>query len=87
MRRGKMHCAESVTIPAGFFKTLDALADDMRLAIECISIFGGVPVPLAKAILRNIDPAIAAINMALKSRDQGSRRAPSGRGQRKAASA
>ena len=45
---------------------LSALAADMELALDCIRTFGGVPLPVARAILRNIEPAHAAIDMAIR---------------------
>ena len=45
--------------------SLEVLASDMLLAIECVEIFGGIPRPVAEAIVRNIDPIVAAIDQAL----------------------
>ena len=66
---GHARCFEgdqSVVIPSGFNCVLDDLAADLELAIECKDLFGFVPVPVAKAILRNIEPAHAAIDMAMR---------------------
>ena len=52
-------------VPDEFSDVLKVLSDDLRLALECIQTFGGVPIPVAKAILRNIEPAHAAIDMAI----------------------
>jgi hypothetical protein len=52
-------------IPSEFGDCLKALSADLQLAIDCIDMFGGVPVPVAKAILRNMEPAHAALDMAL----------------------
>ena len=35
-------------------------------ALECKRLFGVVPMPVTKAILRNIEPAHAAIDMAIR---------------------
>lgn len=55
-----------VNIPAEFNSALTALCGDLQLALECIKLFGGVPIPVAKAILRNAEPAHAAIDMAVR---------------------
>jgi len=39
---------------------------DLQLALDCIAIWGAIPIPVAKAILRNIEPAHAAIDMAIR---------------------
>jgi hypothetical protein len=68
--RGRARCFDqaggNVEIPTLFGCVLDDLAADLELAIECNRLFGVVPVPVAKAILRNIEPARAAIDMAIR---------------------
>ena len=54
------------TVPSEFGEVLDVLANDLQLALDCIRIWGGVPLPVATAILRNIDPAHAAFDMAIR---------------------
>lgn len=53
-------------VPSEFGDCLKTLCCDMQLALDCIDEFGGVPVPVAKAILRNMEPAHAAIDMAIR---------------------
>lgn len=57
-----------IALPAEFSGTLQALRCDLDLAESCIEVFGGLPVPVAKAIQRNLEPAQAALDLALKSR-------------------
>jgi hypothetical protein len=38
----------------------------MWLAIECLDQFGGIPLPVAREILRNMEPARAAIDMCVR---------------------
>ena len=56
----------AVKIPAEFDEVLTALCAYMQLALDCIQLLGGVPGPVAQAILRNIEPAQAAIDWALR---------------------
>ena len=69
---GDMRCVTRsgalVAIPAEFKDTLQTLRCDIELALECIQVWGGVPLPVAKAILRGMDQAVAAIDLGLKSR-------------------
>jgi hypothetical protein len=65
-----------VTIPGGlveispeFTGALTEISDDIYLALEYIELFGGVPKPVAQAILRNLGPVETAIDMALRSKD------------------
>ena len=53
-------------VPSAFEDLFTALSADMQLALDCMKLFGGVPVPVAQAILRNMEPAHAAIDMALR---------------------
>lgn len=53
-------------IPAEFGGSLRTLDGDLRLALDCIEVFGGIPIPVAKAILRGMEPAHTAIDMAIK---------------------
>lgn len=50
-------------IPAEFGETLTAMCDDLALAEECVALFGGVPIPVAKAILRHMDLARAVLGL------------------------
>ncbi|MGO8759338.1 MAG: hypothetical protein ACLQG3_14560 [Terracidiphilus sp.] len=54
-------------VPREFSTTLRTLCSDLELALDCIEVFGGVPLSVARAILRNIDPAQAALDLAFKS--------------------
>jgi hypothetical protein len=66
---GDVQCASSkliAAIPSEFAEALTALTADLELALDCLRIFHGVPIPVAKAILRNIEPAQAAIDMAVR---------------------
>ena len=51
------HCATCegiVTTPPGFSAELDALIGDMRLALGCIGIFGGIPIPVKQDLIRKM---------------------------------
>jgi len=66
---GRARCINAgtaVEIPFLFGDALTNLAADLELAIECKRLFGVVPMPVTKAILRNIEPAHAAIDMAIR---------------------
>jgi hypothetical protein len=66
--RGQIRCVSPqavAAIPAEFERVLDELCDEIRLALECIALFGGVPIPVARAILRRMEPAHAAIDLRL----------------------
>ena len=68
-QHGKPQCVSAKAVPAipsEFGDCLKTLCADMQLALDCIDEFGGVPVPVAKAILRNMEPAHAAIDMAVR---------------------
>lgn len=54
------------TIPSEFGDCLKTLCSDLQLALDCIELFGGVPECVAKAVLRNMEPAHAAIDMAVR---------------------
>jgi hypothetical protein len=68
---GDMKCvtrsASVVAIPAEFRDALRRLRSDLDLALECIELWGGVPVPVTRAILRGTDQTIAALGAGLKS--------------------
>lgn len=67
--QGKPQCVSCKAIagvPSEFIGTLNALCADMELALECLEQFGGIPVPVAKAILRNMEPAYAAIDICVR---------------------
>jgi len=66
---GGMKCISAkavAAVPSEFTDVLTALSVDLELALDCLRIFQGVPIPVAKAILRNIEPAHAAIDMAIR---------------------
>jgi hypothetical protein len=60
-----------IALPSEFATTLQALRADLDLALECIEVFHGIPIPVAKAIQRNLEPAQAALDLALKSGEAG----------------
>jgi hypothetical protein len=62
----EMHYNAVAQIPADFGDTLNVLINDLQLALDCIDLFGGVPVPVAQSIIRKIEPAHAAIDMAVR---------------------
>jgi len=53
-------------VPAEFTGVLTALSGDLQLALDCIPVFGGMPIQVARALLRNLEPARAAIDYAIK---------------------
>ena len=55
-----------IRIPVEFNGTLQTLDRDLRLALDCVEVFGGIPIPVLQAILRSIEPAQAALDMALR---------------------
>lgn len=57
-------------IPTEFKSALQALSADLQLALDCIDIFGGVPLPVVRAILCNMEPAQTALDLALKCRQE-----------------
>lgn len=68
-QHGNARCMSAKAIsamPSEFVDCLTALCADMQLALDCLDEFGGVPVPVALAILRNMEPALAAIDMAVR---------------------
>ena len=67
--RGKAQCHSCKAIadvPSDFIGTLKALSSDLELAMDCMKVFKGIPLPVAKAILRNLEPALAAIDMCVR---------------------
>jgi hypothetical protein len=66
---GKAQCVSAKAVaklPTSFDEALTTLCADIQLALDCIRLLGGVPIPVAEAILRNIEPAQAAIDMAVR---------------------
>ena len=53
------------TIPVEFACSLTVLSGDLSLALQYIDLVGGIPLPVAKAILRNIEPVKTAIDLAI----------------------
>jgi hypothetical protein len=73
---GDVHCISSkalVVIPAAFEEMVATLCSDLRLARDCAMVFGGIPLPVAQAILRNMEPAHAAFDMAILNGASGER--------------
>ena len=60
------HADGVLSLPAEFKDALQVLCDYLQLALDYIELFGGVPVPVAKAILRSAEPAHAAIDLTMK---------------------
>jgi hypothetical protein len=51
------HCATCegiVATPPGFSGELNALIGDLQLALDCIAIFGGVPIPVKQDLVRKM---------------------------------
>jgi hypothetical protein len=68
--KGKPVCVSAnaiAAVPSCFSETLLALTADLDLAMDCLRLLGGIPLPVAKAILRNLEPAHAALDMAMRS--------------------
>jgi hypothetical protein len=61
-------------MPSEFGDVLTELCDNLQLAIDCNLTFGGIPTPVALALLRSIEPAHVAIDMAIRSGRQAERR-------------
>jgi hypothetical protein len=61
-------CKSLADVPSEFNCVLNVLCTDLELALDCLRTFGGIPLPVAKAILRNMEPAHAAIDMAVHGR-------------------
>ncbi len=55
-----------VPIPADFIAASVKLSRDLRLALDCFLAFGGVPRALAQDVLRNLEPAQAGFDLAVK---------------------
>ncbi len=56
-----------VPMPSEFGDTLIELCDNLQLAIDCNLTFGAIPTPVALAVLRSMEPAHVAIDMAIRS--------------------
>jgi hypothetical protein len=68
-QRGKLQCISAkavAAVPSDFITVLNTLCNDMQLALDCLDQFGGVPLPVARAILRNMEPAHDAIDMCVR---------------------
>ena len=66
---GRPQCVSAKAVsamPTEFEGVLGALCADMQLALDCMEQFGGIPLPVAKAILRNFEPAKAAIDVCIR---------------------
>jgi hypothetical protein len=61
-----LHPKVAVDLPAEFSVPFYALADDMSLATECLELFGSIPLPVARAILRNMEAVRAGIDLAVR---------------------
>jgi hypothetical protein len=67
--KGNVHCVGSkalVTIPSEFGNVLSDLSADIQLALVCIETWGAIPIPVARAVQRNLEPARAALDMAIR---------------------
>ena len=67
---GSVHCVSPkalAALPSEFEDTLTELILNLQLALDCNATFGGIPTPVAMALLRNIEPAHAAIDLAVRS--------------------
>jgi hypothetical protein len=68
-QHGRPQCVSPKAVaamPSDFTDCFKALCNDMWLAIECLDQFGGIPLPVARAILRNMEPARAAIDLCVR---------------------
>jgi hypothetical protein len=66
---GKPQCMSGkavAALPESFDTALTKICAEMQLALDCIKVFGAIPLPVAKAILRDMEPAQAAIDMAVR---------------------
>ena len=66
---GSIHCispAALAALPSEFEDALTELILNLQLALDCNATFGGIPKPVAMALLRNIEPAHAAIDLAVR---------------------
>jgi hypothetical protein len=66
---GAAHCVVSkalVTIPSEFGDVLTTLHADIQLALVYIETWGAIPIPVARAVQRNLEPARAALDMAIR---------------------
>jgi hypothetical protein len=60
-RSGLPHCATCegvIPAPPGFKDELAALRNDIDLALDCIGIFGGVPIPVKQAICKHLSAVL-----------------------------
>jgi len=58
--------SDLVSIPAEFMAATSKLSRDLRLALDCFLVFGGVPRPIAIEIQLGFDPVQCGIDMAVK---------------------
>ena len=68
---GNRHCVSGLgiaDISPEFIDILRTLCGDLQVAVDCIGVWGGVPIPVAHAILRNLEPARAAVDLAIRTR-------------------
>lgn len=68
-QNGKPLCISDKAIkpmPSEFGDCLKTLCGDLQLALDCIDVFGGVPECVARTILRNMEPAHTAIDIAIR---------------------
>jgi hypothetical protein len=71
---GTVRCVSAqslAALPIEFLSVLDELARNLQLALDCCAVFGGVPTPVALAILKNIEPAHTAIDLAVRNHRAG----------------
>jgi hypothetical protein len=66
---GAAQCVVSkalVTIPSEFGDVLTTLDANIQLALACIETWGAIPIPVARAVLRSLEPARAALDLAIR---------------------
>jgi hypothetical protein len=69
---GKPTCTvfEGVVEPSPAWPlAMQVLANDLQLAIECMSIFGGVPIPVAEAIIRGAKEVCEGLDSLVRAKE------------------
>jgi hypothetical protein len=57
-----------------FIAALDKFSANAALAADCVAAFGGIPAPVAKAVLRSLESAQASLRSLLQASGAGSER-------------
>ena len=63
-RTGTPHCATCEGIVAtqpGFSGELNALIGDLQFALDCVAIFGGIPIPVKQDLCRKMGAVSASL--------------------------